>query len=204
MKKSFTAGLIIASMLGQTFAMAYDSTAFQRLSPEAQQAKSMIRERISNMSEKSKLKLSYTLYKVTFKALPVLEEMSDIVFNQKVQSATQSPEMIFDHQTIAQHARVFLEQIGYNQDNNGAKKPLSRVQFNERAFQYGANQAGKQIRSIANDNLDAFLQTLLGIAIACAVVGIIVWLGWMGVSILLGGLILTAFIAIVIGCARIG
>ena len=80
---------IITSILGQNLAMAYDMNRFQSLSPEAQQARSVIHERINGMSEHAKLKLSYKLYKVALKILPAMEKMSDGDFNQKIQSSVQ-------------------------------------------------------------------------------------------------------------------
>lgn len=89
-KTNLACAVIISSILGQNLAMAFDINRFQSLCPEAQQTRSLIRERISGMSENTKLKLSYKLYKVALKVLPGLEKMSDSDFNSKIHSSVEN------------------------------------------------------------------------------------------------------------------
>ena len=95
--KTVSCGLVIASMLGQNLAFGYDSSRLSSLSPDAQRVRSSIRQRIDNMSESSKLRLSYRLYKLSLRAFPKLEQMSDEDFGSELQAAVTG-----DRQSVAE------------------------------------------------------------------------------------------------------
>lgn len=244
MKIKTYSALVLTSMLAQNFAMAYDLNRFQSLSPEGQHAQTLIRERISGMSENVKLKLSYQLYKVTLKILPSLGKISDSEFNTKLQArianknvndSSSKTEVELDQKDleailptdsslqmsetslqrvrsihiragdVSQQANNIIESIGYKTDSKGNKKPLSRAEFNEKALSYGTKQNLKQAsRMIAEIQWDEVLTTLLNIVIIGIAIGLIVMFGWMGVSIILGSLILAAIIWIINGLMHFG
>jgi len=229
MKKSFTAGIIVASIFGQNLALAFDSTRFSQLSPEGQRLHTMIEDRLNNMSESAKLKLSYRLYKITFNALPRFEKMSDTDFSNKLNENAQknnanpvtviSDEEVLiqkdfqdalptaqelqgisstapsavdassvSHSQVTESIRTVMEKIGYHEDENGNRKPLTRAQFNEKALQFSS--ISKSGRSVASSSINSILTALMWIAIVCAAVGVIVIFGWIAVAIILGGLLI--------------
>ncbi len=219
---------MIASILGQNLAIAFDFNRFQSLCPEAQQLKSKMRDRISAMSETAKLKLSYQLYKATLKVLPSLDKMSDEDFNAKLQSSIQNNSL---NSESADQPVVAID----GTDLDAVLPTDHTVQFNETAltqvrntyFQqsqmtqtarnliekigYITDRTGtkkpialKQFKSVAEVDWDSVLSALLSIVVIAAAVGLIVILGWLGVSIILGGLLLTAVIWIIVGLMNFG
>jgi hypothetical protein len=78
--KSISCATMILSILGPNLANAYDSERFQQLSPDYQSVHAKMMDRIENLSEKTKINLSYKLYKVAFKGLKKLEALSDESF----------------------------------------------------------------------------------------------------------------------------
>lgn len=221
-KNKINCSIMIISALGQNLAMAYDASKFQSLSPEAQAAHSHIQEQISGMSENAKLKLAYKLYQVSFKILPALSKMSDSVFNKKIQhtlqnknnqdsslqvnevTATQLRTAHFDQSQANQFAQNVIDKIGYSTRADGAKKPLNRSTFHERMLNYKSANNSEQNRSIAEIDLDGALGDLLKILAIGAAVGLIIAFGWLGVSIVLGGVIIAAIIWLANGLMNFG
>jgi hypothetical protein len=211
--------VLLASMLGQNLAFAYDSAALSRLSPEAQRLRSDVRERIENLSEDAQLKLSYRLYRVAFKALPKIEKMSSTesvdlstdveviakdelepvlqdMHDRSIPSLPASSPVKVPHADFVQSVRSTLEKFGANDDSEGNSKPLNAKQFNEKILQLGSKNSKSQNRMPADfkSTIGTVLEILLFIVLGCAAIGVVVLLGWMGLAIVMGALVVTLVI----------